>query len=143
MNSLFFGLVISLIVYLFLPFQSSFAVYIPSCDSVRTDFVLELIEYIEKKQISKIDHDLEIQALRDKKASLFSQLKTIDFELNAQSSYTKSLNSLGSIEERDIKNTDLTISAITTFTREKQLKNKKIAIQLNARKTNVSCNLSE
>ena len=132
MNSLFAKLAIFLIFYLFLPFQSSFAVYISSCDSVRTDFILELFEYIEKKQISKIDHDLEIQALRNKEASLLSQLKTIDFELNAQSSYTKSLNSLGSIEERDVKNTDLTISAITTFTREKQLKNEKIAVQLNA-----------
>ena len=132
MNSLFTKLAILLIFYLFLPFQSSFAVYTPSCDSVRTDFVLELIEYIEKKQISKIDHDLEIQALRNREASLLSRLKTIDFELNAQSSYTKSLNSLGSIEERDVKNTDLTISAITTFTKEKQLKNEKIAIQLSA-----------
>ena len=122
MNSLFVKLVISLIFYLFLPFQSSFAVYISSCDSVRTDYILELFEYIEKKQISKIDHDLEIQALRDKKASLLSQLRIIDFELNAQSSYTKSINSLGSIEERDIKNTDFTISAVTTFTKEKQLK---------------------
>jgi hypothetical protein len=138
MYSLFSKLVIPLIVYLFLPFQSSFAVYAPSCDSARTDFIFELIEYIEKKQISKIDHDLEIQALRDKKASLLSQLKTIDFELNAQSSYTKSLNSVGSIEERDIKNTDLAISAITTFSKEKQLKNEKITIQLNALEKQIS-----
>ena len=101
-----------------------------SCGGKRTDFILELIEYIDKKQISKAQHDLEFQALRDKKTKLLSQLGVVDFALNAQTSYTKSLNSFGSPEERDVKNTDNSISAVLGFSKQEQLKKKKAKIQI-------------
>ena len=121
---------ILLFFYLFSPFQSSVASDNPSCGSSRTDFISELIEYIDKKQISKAEHGLESQALQDKKENLLLQLKIINFELNAQTSYTKSLNSLGSSEERDVKNTDNSVSATMAFSREEQLKKERTEVQI-------------
>ncbi|MDB2528998.1 TolC family protein, partial [Alphaproteobacteria bacterium] len=123
-------LFILLFLYLFSPFQSSVASDNPSCGSPRTDFILELIEYIDKKQISKAEHGLESQTLQDKKENLLLQLGIINFELNAQTSYTKSLNSLGSSEERDVKNTDNSVSATMAFSKEDQLKKKRTEIQI-------------
>ena len=121
---------ILLFFYLFSPFQSSVASDNPSCGSSRTDFISELIEYIDKKQISKAEHGLESQALQDKKENLLLQLKIINFELNAQTSYTKSLNSFGSSEERDVKNTDNSVSATMAFSREEQLKKERTEVQI-------------
>ena len=122
-------ILISLILYLFSPSQSSSAVENVRCGGDRTGFILQLVEYIDKKQISKVNHNLEIQALKDKKVNLLSQLDVIDFELNAQTSYTKSRNSLGSSEEIDVKNTNNTISATMAFSKEEQLKKEKVRIQ--------------
>ena len=130
MFSRFIRLCILLFFYLFSSFQSSVASDMSSCGGKRTDFILELIEYIDKKQISKAQHDLEFQALRDKKTKLLSQLGVVDFALNAQTSYTKSLNSFGSPEERDVKNTDNSISAVLGFSKQEQLKKKKAKIQI-------------
>ena len=130
MISRFFRLFTLLILYIFLPFQSSVASDASSCGGTRTEFILELIEYIDKKEISKSEHGLESQALQNKKATLLLQLGLVNVELNAQTSYTKSLNSLGSSEERDIKNTDNSVSATMEFSKEERLKKKKTKVQI-------------
>lgn len=123
-------LFILLFFYLFSSFQSSLANDNPRCGSPRTDFILELIEYINKNKISKAEHGLESQALQDKKENLLLQLGITNFELNAQTSYTKSRNSLGSSEERDVKNTNNSVSATIAFSKEEQLKKKRTEIQI-------------
>ena len=122
--------IITLIFYLFSSTQSSSAGENVRCSGDRTDFTLQLFEYIEKKQISKIDQNLEIQALKDRKANLVSQLDVIDFELNAQTSYTKSRNSFGSSEKTDVKNTSNSISATMAFSKEEKLKKEKTRVQI-------------
>ena len=123
-------ILISLILYLFSSIQSSSAVENVRCSGDRTGFSLQLVEYIEKKQISKVDQDLEMQALKDRKVNLLAQLDVIDFELNAQTSYTKSRNSFGSSEKRDVKNTNNSISATMAFSKEERLKKEKTRVQI-------------